>query len=113
MGKTRLCDINDEGGEETLAQVKAKGSDGFYKYADISQEADVEDFVIATIARFGRLDVAINNASKEITGPTLALPSEDFGTVVDTNLKGTYYCLKHEPQCHRAGCGRTVELVDR
>jgi NAD(P)-dependent dehydrogenase (short-subunit alcohol dehydrogenase family) len=87
--KLALCDINDEGGAETLDLVKAQGADGFYNHADISQESDVEAFVAATVARFGRLDVAVNNASKEISGPTLDLPSEDFGTVIDTNLKGT------------------------
>jgi len=107
--KLALCDINDKGGEETLAQVKAQGAEGFYQHADIAVEADVEAFVAATVARFGRLDVAINNASKEITGPTLDLPSEDFGTVVDTNLKGTYYCLKHEvAQMRKNGGGAIV-----
>ncbi len=107
--KLALCDINDEGGEETLAQVKALQADGFYQHADISSEADVEAFVAETVKRFGRLDVAVNNASKEITGPTLDLPSEDFGTVVDTNLKGTYYCLKHEvAQMRKNGGGAIV-----
>lgn len=107
--KLALCDLNDEGGEETLTQVKAQGADGFYQHADISKEADVEAFVAETVKRFGRLDVAINNASKEITGPTLDLPSEDFGTVIDTNLKGTYYCLKHEvAQMRKNGGGAIV-----
>jgi NAD(P)-dependent dehydrogenase (short-subunit alcohol dehydrogenase family) len=107
--KLALCDINDEGGEKTLAQVKAQGADGFYQYADIAVESDVEAFVAATAARFGGLDVAVNNASKEISGPTLDLPSEDFATVIDTNLKGTYYCLKHEvAQMRRNGGGAIV-----
>ena len=106
--KLALCDINDEGGEETLAQVTAQGADGFYQHADISQESDVESFVAATVARFGRLDVAINNASQEISGPTLDLPSEDFGTVIDTNLKGTYYGMKHQARrCERTAAGRS------
>ena len=107
--KLALCDINDEGGKATLDLVKAQGGDGFYQHADISEEADVEAFVAATVKRFGRLDVAINNASKEITGPTLDLPSEDFGTVVDTNLKGTYYCMKHEvAEMRKTGGGAIV-----
>jgi NAD(P)-dependent dehydrogenase (short-subunit alcohol dehydrogenase family) len=107
--KLALCDINDDGGAETLQQVKAQGADGFYQHADISKESDVERFVAATVKHFGRLDVAINNASTEISGPTLDLPSEDFGTVVDTNLKGTYYCLKHEvAQMRKNGGGAIV-----
>jgi len=108
--KLALCDINDEGGEETLAQVKAEGADGFYQNADISRESDVEGFVAATVARFGRLDVAINNASTEISGPTLDLPSKDFDTVIDTNLKGTnYYGMKHQvAQMRKNGGGAIV-----
>ena len=107
--KLALCDINDAGGEETCEQVKAHGADGFYQHADISSEPDVEAFVAETVKRFGRLDVAINNASKEITGPTLDLPSEDFGAVVDTNLKGTYYCVKYEvAQMRKTGGGAIV-----
>ena len=107
--KLALCDINDSGGEETLALAKAQGADGFYSHADISREADVKRFVAETVARFGRLDIAVNNASKEISGPTLDLPSEDFATVIDTNLKGTYYCLKHEvAQMRKNGGGAIV-----
>jgi NAD(P)-dependent dehydrogenase (short-subunit alcohol dehydrogenase family) len=106
--KLALCDINDDGGEETLAKVKAKGADGFYQHADISQESDVEGFVAATVKHFGRLDVAINNASKEISGTTLDLPSEDFSTVIDTNLKGTYYGMKHQVAQMRKNGGRAI-----
>jgi NAD(P)-dependent dehydrogenase (short-subunit alcohol dehydrogenase family) len=65
--------------------------------------------VAETVARFGRLDVAINNASKEVSGPTLDLPSEDFTTVIDTNLKGTYYGMKHQvAQMRKNGGGAIV-----
>ncbi len=108
--KLALCDINDEGGEETLAQVKALRSGRLLPTRRHRARSQMSrSFVAATVARFGRLDVAVNNASKEITGPTLDLPSEDFGTVVDTNLKGTYYCLKHEvAQMRKNGGGAIV-----
>jgi len=47
--KIALCDINDEGGEKTLAKVTAHGADGFYQHADVSQESDVKGFVAATV----------------------------------------------------------------
>ena len=107
--KLALCDINDEGGKETLAQVEAAGAEGFYRNADVSREAEVEAFVAATVARFGRLDIAVNNAAKEIAGPTLDLPSEAFDTLVDTNLKGTYYGMKHQvAQMRKNGGGAIV-----
>jgi NAD(P)-dependent dehydrogenase (short-subunit alcohol dehydrogenase family) len=69
----------------------------------------VEGFVAATVKHFGRLDVAVNNASKEISGTTLDLPSEVFSTVIDTNLKGTYYGMKHQvAQMRKNGGGAIV-----
>ncbi|GKX35533.1 MAG: short chain dehydrogenase [Rhizobiaceae bacterium MnEN-MB40S] len=107
--KLALCDINDAGGEETLAAIKGRGAEGFYMHADVSREAEVEAFVAETVARFGRLDIAINNAAKEIAGPTLDLPSEDFDTLIDTNLKGTYYGMKHQvAQMRKNGGGSIV-----
>ena len=104
-----LSDLNDEGGKQTLAQVEATGAEGFYRHTDVSQEAEVEAFVAATVARFGRLDVAINNAAKEIAGPTLDLPSAAFDSLIATNLKGVYYCLKHEvAQMRRNGGGAII-----
>jgi NAD(P)-dependent dehydrogenase (short-subunit alcohol dehydrogenase family) len=107
--KLALCDINDAGGEETLSLVRAAGAEGFHQHADVSKEAEVEGFVAATVARFGRLDVAVNNAAKEIAGPTLDLPSSAFDELIDTNLKGVYYCMKHEvAQMRKNGGGAIV-----
>ena len=78
--------------EQAFAYIYAREKQA---QADVSQESDVESFVGATVVRFGRLDVAINNAAKEIAGPTLDLPSKDFDTLIDTNLKGNYFGRKH------------------
>jgi NAD(P)-dependent dehydrogenase (short-subunit alcohol dehydrogenase family) len=107
--KLALCDLNDAGGEETARQVQAKGAEALYLHADVSREDDVQRFVAATAARFGRLDVAVNNAAKEIAGPTLDLPAAAFDEVIDTNLKGVFHCMKHEvAQMRRNGGGAIV-----
>ncbi|RAI43144.1 SDR family NAD(P)-dependent oxidoreductase [Rhodoplanes roseus] len=104
-----LCDIADAGGEETLRLVTAAGGTGFYRHADVSVEAEVEAFVGATVAAYGRLDVGVNNAAKEIAGPTLDLPSAAFDQLIATNLKGVYYCMKHEvAQMRTTGGGAIV-----
>jgi len=92
--------------EQAFAYIYAREKQA---QADVSQESDVESFVGATVGRFGRLDVAINNAAKEIAGQTLDLPSENFDTVIDTNLKGTYYGMKHQVvQMRKNGGGAIV-----
>jgi NAD(P)-dependent dehydrogenase (short-subunit alcohol dehydrogenase family) len=107
--KVAICDLNDDGGAETLRQIQAAGGEGLYVHADVAREDDVAAFVERTVAAFGRLDIAVNNAAKEIAGPTLDLPSSAFDELVDTNLKGTYYCMKHEvAQMRRNGGGSIV-----
>jgi NAD(P)-dependent dehydrogenase (short-subunit alcohol dehydrogenase family) len=104
-----LCDINDEGGQETLRLVEAQGADGLYLHADVAREAEVQSLIGAAVAKFGRLDVAVNNAAKETPGPTLDLPSASFDELIDTNLRGTYFCMKHEvAQMRRNGGGAIV-----
>jgi NAD(P)-dependent dehydrogenase (short-subunit alcohol dehydrogenase family) len=76
--KLSLCDINDERGQETLREIQTRQPDCLYVHADVSKEGDVKKLIEATIAQFGRLDVAVNNAAKEIAGPTLDLPSSAF-----------------------------------
>jgi NAD(P)-dependent dehydrogenase (short-subunit alcohol dehydrogenase family) len=107
--KLALCDVNDKGGEETLRLVESAGAGGFYQHADVSDEAAVQRFIEATVARFGRLDIGINNAAKEIAGPTLDLPSSVFDELIAINLKGVYYCMKHEvAQMRKNGGGAIV-----
>jgi NAD(P)-dependent dehydrogenase (short-subunit alcohol dehydrogenase family) len=107
--KLSLCDINDERGRETLREIQTRQPDCLYIHADVSKEEDVERLIEATVAQFGRLDVGVNNAAKEIAGPTLDLPSSAFDELVDTNLKGVYYCMKHEvAQMRKNGGGAIV-----
>jgi NAD(P)-dependent dehydrogenase (short-subunit alcohol dehydrogenase family) len=107
--KVAICDLNDDGGAETLRQIEAADAEGLYVHTDVAREDAVAAFVDRTVATFGRLDIAVNNAAKEIAGPTLDLPSSAFDELVDTNLKGTYYCMKHEvAQMRRNGGGSIV-----
>ena len=63
----------------------------------------------ATVTRFGRLDVAVNNAAKELPGPTLDQPASAFDELIDTNLLGVFHCLQHEvAQMRKNGGGAIV-----
>lgn len=103
-----LCDINDSGGAATLAQVEAIGAKGIYVHADVSVESEVEAFVAATVKAFGRLDIAVNNAAQECPGPTLELPSADFDRLIDVNLKGVYYGMRHQVPAMKLGGGGAI-----
>ena len=65
--KVVVSDVNVAGGEETAALVRAQGGDALFVAADVGKPADGEALVAQTLARYGRLDVACNNAG--IGGP--------------------------------------------
>src|SRR5579863_6588519 len=86
-------------GNETIALVKATGGEGLFVKSDVSKSADVHSAVQKTVEKFGRLDLAFNNAGIEGKWkPIIEQTEEDWDTVIDINLKGTWLCLKLEIQ---------------
>jgi NAD(P)-dependent dehydrogenase (short-subunit alcohol dehydrogenase family) len=96
----------DEAGQKLLAELRALGGEAEYWRADVRHEADVRDLIDKTVARFGHLDVAVNNAGTEGTpGPVTEASAESYATTFDTNVLGTLLSMKHElrvmlPQKH-------------
>jgi NAD(P)-dependent dehydrogenase (short-subunit alcohol dehydrogenase family) len=86
-------------GNETLNLIRAAGGEGLFVKGDVSKSADVQSAVRQTVEKFGRLDLAFNNAGIEGRWkPIIEQSEEDWDTVIDINLKGTWLCLKYEIQ---------------
>jgi len=85
-------------GEETVRQIAALGGEAFFIRADVAREAEIAAAVDATVARWGRLDGAFNNAGVEgsFGKPLLELTEADYNAVFDVNVKGVLFSLKHE-----------------
>jgi NAD(P)-dependent dehydrogenase (short-subunit alcohol dehydrogenase family) len=94
--KVVLSDIDDAGGAETLEMLRAAGGEGLYLHTDVRNEAEVESMIGKTVATYGRLDCAVNNAGTEIVGNLVDQTAENFDALIDTNIKGVFYCMKHE-----------------
>jgi len=101
-------------GKETIDMVRAAGGDGLFVKTDVSRAADVASLVQQTIAKYGRLDVAFNNAGIEGNWlPIVDQPEEDWDRTIDINLKGTWLCLKYEIQqmLRQGGSGAIVNMA--
>jgi NAD(P)-dependent dehydrogenase (short-subunit alcohol dehydrogenase family) len=86
-------------GNETLALVRAAGGDGLFLKSDVSKASDVESVVQKTVEKYGRLDVAFNNAGVEGQWmPLVDQTEENWDYVHNINLKGLWLCLKYEVQ---------------
>src|SRR4051794_17117154 len=84
-------------GAELVKQLRAFGSVDEFINADVRKEDDVRVMIDKTVARFNRLDVAVNNAGTEGTpGPITEQTSESYAATFDTNVLGVLLCMKHE-----------------
>jgi NAD(P)-dependent dehydrogenase (short-subunit alcohol dehydrogenase family) len=84
-------------GKETIDLVRAGGGDGLFVKADVSKAAEVQELVEKAVQKFGRLDVAFNNAGVEgVWVPIIDQSEEDWDRTIDINLKGVWLCLKYE-----------------
>jgi NAD(P)-dependent dehydrogenase (short-subunit alcohol dehydrogenase family) len=88
---------HDDKGRALVAELQELGAEAGFIRADVRNEDDVKNLVDRTVERFGRLDVAINNAGTEgKTGPITAQSAESYAATFDTNVLGVLLSLKHE-----------------
>ena len=96
-----IVDLDDAGANETLRSL---GSERLYVRADVTKAAEVEQAVKKTLAAFGRLDCAFNNAGITIPARPLGeLDEASFDRVVAVDLKGVFLCLTYQLQHMTAG----------
>ncbi len=93
---------HEDKGAELVAELRGLGAEAEFIKADVRREEDVKNLIEQTVNRFGRLDVAVNNAGTEgKTGPIIEQTDENYSRIFDTNVLGVLLCLKYEMRAMR------------
>jgi len=93
-----IVDVDAETGRKTADEIKALGRDALFVTCDVTRRSDVQAMADEVVARFGRLDIGVNNAGIAILGADEALDQADWDKVIAVNLTGTFLCAQAEAQ---------------
>ncbi|HYP50516.1 MAG TPA: SDR family NAD(P)-dependent oxidoreductase, partial [Pyrinomonadaceae bacterium] len=112
--KVFLCGRRENLGKQVEAKIRSFDGEATYLKADVRKEDDVKNFIDACVKKYGRVDIAFNNAG--IVNPKIGKlheqPSADFADVLQTNTFGIFYSLKYEiPQMLKQGGGFIINMA--
>jgi NAD(P)-dependent dehydrogenase (short-subunit alcohol dehydrogenase family) len=105
-----LADWNEKAVRSATAELAAQGHNTLAIHCDVADDAQVEAMIEQTVATFGRLDAAYNNAGvQNVLAETADYPREDYDRVMAINLRGVWSCMKFElRQMRKQGSGTIV-----
>jgi NAD(P)-dependent dehydrogenase (short-subunit alcohol dehydrogenase family) len=109
-----VVDVNDAGGEETVAAVKAAGGQALYVHADVSKAAEAEKMITAAEETFGGLHILFNNAGISHINDDDAITTEEdvWDLTFAINVKGVFLGCKYGiPALRRAGGGSVINTA--
>lgn len=94
-----IAEINEKAGKQTAAGIQASGGQTLFVATDVSISESVQAMVQAAVTRFGRLDIAVNNAAMQCDTKPIAQLDEDYWhRLISVNFTGVALCLKWELQ---------------
>ena len=104
-----IVDFNREAGEQCVAELQASGIDAIFIACDVSNEEQVREMVAAVVERYGRLDIACNNAAvSRGSGPIHQFTREVFDQTLELCLTNTWLCMKYEIEAMLASGGGSI-----
>lgn len=116
-----FCGRREALGREVEAGIRENGAEALFVQADVRDEAAVKAFVDACVARYGRLDIAFNNAGyfmdpktspELVPGPVHEMSLAHYTTMMETNTRGVLFAMRHEvPAMLRGGGGAIVNMA--
>jgi 3-oxoacyl-[acyl-carrier protein] reductase len=103
---------NEAAADEVVEQISSGGGEAIAVQADVSQLAEAQALMDAAKNAFGRVDILVNNAGTTRDTLLMRMTEEDWDIVIDTNLKGTFNCIKAvSRQMMRQRSGRIVNIT--
>src|ERR1700721_4455599 len=110
--KVVVAGRRDEAGKALVKELRSLGAEAEFINADVRKEEDIRQAVDKTVTRFGRLDVAVNNAATEgQVGPITDQTAESYAATFDTNVLGVILSMKHEVRAmQEQGSGNIINI---
>lgn len=109
-----VADVNDDGGNQTVSEIKAAGGKAVYVRADVSKATDCEAMIAAAEREFGKLNILFNNAGVMLSADDDAINTEEavWDTTMAVNVKGVFFGCKYGiPALRRAGGGSIINTA--
>ncbi len=98
-GRVTVVDLNPDSGNETVQEITKAGGAAIFAQADVSNSPQVQAAVQATVSKWGKVDVLVNNAAMMSFTPIVDLPEEMWDKVLAVNIRSVFlfckYCIPH------------------
>lgn len=106
-----VSDVHERRTSEVAEALRAEGYKAIGIPCDVTDREQVENMVKRTLEEWGRIDILVNNAGINRTAPVHEMSDEDWDTVININLKGTFYCTRAVlPTMMKQNYGRIVSI---
>ena len=100
-----------ERAEEVKAEIEQNGGKADVVQCNVADFAACDEFIKYVIKEYGRIDILVNNAGITKDGLLMRMSESDFDSVIDTNLKGTFHCIRFASrQMMKQRCGRIINM---
>ena len=96
---------------EFKKEIESLGRKALAVQLDVLSQSDIDNMVQATMKEYGKIDILVNNAGLNIRNPSIEFTPEDWDTVLDTNLKGSFFCAQAvAKEMIKRNCGRIINM---
>ena len=104
-----ITDIKDEEGKKLAEEIKNDGGKAIYRSLDVSNEKQVKEVFAEVKNEFGKIDILVNNAGiSGVNKPTHEITGEEWDQLMDINVKGVFFCIKHAVPAMKENNGGSI-----